>query len=589
MVFDYSLPNFPDKLSTSKQTGINKLSKPVHRSFSSIGNPFYVAVVSLVTLLQTITFQAKSQTPYLSSLTPTPRANFTPTPPEQKGYWNADVVGDFSLPASKTMTFCGAGRNLHANQDREKLFRRGFTAIEASRMTIDEKISGPESAKPPGWTSPLKQSQRALIVYQNYLYYPPDNPFNLLWARRDSYAPYTYFRRPPGDPYILNSVGAAMDHMAYECAAFGDCQGAPLNTFGHIFMDIENDYTYFENRQQNVNLYAYMMYTLRKACSPATQIGSIGPVPHNNFGFTRYADYDAGVDWGWSMPAQHTDAVPDLGVLSSRQRGMPDAIVGKSFSDYVDFQMPGVYYTSMAFDYSYPHNGEMDTHWLASVLGEQEINSALSPKKRIAWQWMFNTQSPDYPNSPNADYPVPPVMAEGHAIFYWLTGADGVLFWDDEVNLTPNRNSLPPGDPNKGLGSDRNYACYEHYIHGTWRLFNHHKDMFNGRERYLNQETECSFDKGLTWHKYNAGDLKRKNLPFARAMVNGNQILIAATAPYVAADKKTSLMVRYIDNNYQFTTEINLTGDEIYLGRATMSLPPKVKNVSLLLCQDCVK
>ena len=110
--------------------------------------------------------------------------------------------------------------------------------------------------------------------------------------------------------------------------------------------------------------------------------------------------------------------------------------------------------------------------------------------------------------------------------------------------------------------------------------------MFNGRERYLNQETECSFDRGATWHKYNAGDLKRNNLPYARAMVNGNQILIAATAPYAAPDRNTSMMVRYIDGTYQFTTEINLRGDEIYLGRATM---PKFKSVTLAICQNCDK
>ena len=60
-------------------------------------------------------------------------------------------------------------------------------------------------------------------------------------------------------------------------------------------------------------------------------------------------------------------------------------------------------------------------------------------------------------------------------------------------------------------------------------------------------------------------------MPFARAIVNGDQILVAATMPYASKDQKSSLKVRYIDDGYQFYTDINLSGDEIFLGRATMS------------------
>lgn len=561
----------------------NKKAKAAYQ----MANPYALFMASVVVMLLTKPLWAQAQATKLIALNPTPRANFAPVKAELKGYWNIDVVHDFYLPPSKSLIFCGAGRNLHVQDDWSKLFRRGFTAIERTRMTNDEQRIPIYSEKPAGWKSRLTQSQRALIVPQNHFYYPPDNPYNLLWAKSDAYAPYTYFRRPANDPYVLNSLGAAIDQLSDGCQVFGDCPPTgQVSTYGKIFFDIENDYTFFENRQQQVNLYAYLMYTMRSHSSAATEIGSIGPVPHNNFGFTRYADYEAKADWGWTMPAQHTEADPSRAILSSRDRGMPDAIVGKSFSDYADFQMPGVYNRSPAFDYTASHTGEQETHWLAAVLGEQEINSALSPKKRIAWQWLFNTQSPDPGDSHKADHAAPPAIAEGTAIFYWFTGADGVLFWDDEVDLTPNRNTLPDSDPQKGLGSDRNYACYEYYLQGLWRLFYNHKDLFNGNERYLNQQTECSFDKGATWHQYNAGDLKRNSLPFARAIVNDNQILIAAHAPYAAPDKKTSMMVRYVDGTYQFTTEINLTGDEVYLGRATM---PKFKNVAITLCQNCAK
>ncbi len=544
----------------------------------------------------------------LVPLKPTPKSPFTPTPANQKGYWNIDVVGDFYLPAGKSVTFNGAGRNLHVNQDWDKLFRRGFTALERTRMTDDEQYIPGFNTKPTGWKSRLVQSRRALAVARNYFYDPPGNPFNLAWARDAEYAPFTKFIRPKDDPYFRNSLGQAMYELDGGCKTFGDCPlTGEINTYGRVFLDIENEGVSANSQQHQTNLYVMMMQALRDSSSAATEIGSIGPVPHNSYGATRQSDYDATIDPFWNRKAAHTDADPNRtvydqnggflgqGVPSSRDQGMPDRIVGKSFGELVDFQMPGTYYVYEHLAYTPPptwtgtpegwHSDELlGKHWLAALLGEQEVNLALSPKKRIAWQWLFNTQS-DGPFSRNrADYPAPPAVAEGTAIFYWFTGADGVLFWDDVVDLFPNQNTPPANDPKKGLESDRNYTCYEHYLHGLWRLFNHHRDLFSGREKYLNQNTDCSFDGGATWHKYTARDLKVNNLPFARAIVSGNQILIAAHRPYATPDQQTAMMVRYQQDGYDFMTQINLTGDEVYLGRATMPKP-----VTLSLCQNCPK
>ena len=205
---------------------------------------------------------------------------------------------------------------------------------------------------------------------------------------------------------------------------------------------------------------------------------------------------------------------------------------------------------------------------MAGVLSEQEYNIRLTDKKRIAYHWVFNTQGP-FNRSEKSSNPAPPAVAEGLAVFYWFTGAYGAVFWDDYVELKPDQPT--PGDPaQQGIGNDRQYACYEHYLHGLWRLFKHHGDLFDGKEQYLNQQTDCSFDGGKTWYKYNANQLKIRNLPFARAIVNGDQILIAATMPYAKPEQRTSIMVRYVDNGKQFYTAIQLKGDEIYLGRATM-------------------
>jgi hypothetical protein len=493
--------------------------------------------------------------PAPTPLSATPRTNFMPT--TRKGYWNIDVIGDFALPATKSITFCAAGRNLHVQQDWRKLFRRGFSAIEQTRMVQgQERIDG--STISPGWKSRLTQYQRALIIYRGYF----DAPFNLTWSSDPEKAAQTWYARPNNAPNARNSMLSAATELSGGCVGFGDCPPTgQKSTFGLIFLDIENDGTSTDNRQEHANLYTFMMKTLRDNVSPNTLIGSITPVPHNGFGYAKAEGYEAPAEWLWNTPARHT--------ATSRQRGMTDAILGKSFSDYADFQMPGTYYLYPEMDYSQEHNRNESRHWLAALLAEQEINQKLSPKKRIAWHWLFNQQNGNFANSGRAIHPAPPAIAEGTAIFYWFTGAYGALFWDDHNVLLPDQPA--PTDPEQqGLGNDRVYACYEHYVHGLWRLFKHHADLFDGNEQYLNQNTDCSFDGGKTWLKLNANQLKVRQLPFARAIINGNQILVAASMPYAKPGQTTKLNLRYIENGYRFSTELTLNGDEIYLGRATM-------------------
>lgn len=501
--------------------------------------------------------------PAQTQLAPTPRSSFTPTPYERKGYYSMDIVSDFTLPATKTLTFCGAGRNLHVQQDRDKIFRRGFSAVDQSRMVANVEQWSDDSP-PRGWRTVLKQSQRSVIIYQNYF----RDAFGLDWARNSEKAVETVYRSVPGlgrgnasARTARSNLFTASSELAGGCVRFGDCPpGGMKNTFGYIFLDIENDPISVGNRQEQANLYTYMIKTIKENATPETQVGSIAPVLHNSVGYSRASDYRAAPEWLWTTPARQT--------ATSRQRGMPDDIIGKSYGDYADFQMPGTYYVYPDFDYSWPHTGDNDRHWLAALLGEQEVNMKLSPKKRIAWQWLFNTQS-EFPNSGKAEHQAPPAIAEGMAVFYWFTGAYGVLFWDDHINLIPDQPT--PSDPAlRGLGNDRNYACYEHYVHGLWRLFKHHGDLFNGREAYLNEATECSYDGGRSWYKFNANQLKTHNVPFVRAIVNGDQILIAATKPYGRSNQTNQVLVRYVENGYNFYTSITLRGDEIYLGRATM-------------------
>lgn len=508
-----------------------------------------------------IAVQLAGPPPAQTLLTATPRAPFTPTPPTRRGYYNIDIIGDFTAPATKSITFCGAGRNLHVQQDRNKLLRRGFTAINQTRMIPDVERWLSTDSPPKGWKSSLSINQRSLIIYRNYFL----DSFGLDWAKDGNLAAQTTYRAGPAAPNARpnrNTLYQASMELIGGCVGFGDCPpGGWKNTFGTIFLDIENDGVNRGNEQEQANIYTFLAKTIKDNVSPQTKVGSIMPVPHNSYGNSAANHYTAEPEWLWNMPARHT--------ATSRQRGMPDAIVGKSFADYVDFQMPGTYYMYPDFDYSIKHTGDGDRHWLASLLAEQEVNRRLSPKPRIAWHWLFNTQSSEFANSGKAEHPAPPAVAEGMAVFYWFTGAYGVLFWDDHDALTPDQPS--PADPNlQNLGNDRRYTCYEHYIHGMWRLFRHHGDLFNGRETYLNEATDCSYDGGKTWVSYNANQIKTRDLPFARAIVNGDQILIAATKPYAQPQQTNQVMVRYVQNGYSFYTTISLKGDGIYLGRATM-------------------
>ncbi len=513
---------------------------------------------------------AQSTSP-LTPLILTPRQAFTPT--TGKGSWNIDIVGDFYLPKTKSVTWSGAGRNQHVAQDWSKLFRRGFSAIERGRMTPEE-IQIVKAPKAPGWKSRLTVDQRALILYRNYFL---DSPFNLPWALDSELASQTFFLRPEG-PNSRESLGQAIFELDGGCVTFGDCPaGSEISTYGKIFFDIENDGTSVNNRQEHANLYVYKMWALRQVISPQTEIGGIMPTPHNSFGYSRASDFaNTNPEWLWIMPAQHIDAT------NTRGRGMPNDIIGKSYSDFSHFQMPGTYYLITDFDYTISHTADDARHWLASLLGEQEVNRKLSPQKRIAWQWLFNTQSAEIPHGGKATVPAPPAIAEGTAIFYWFTGADGTIFWDDHNELLADQPT--PTDPAlQGIGNDRNYSCYEHYLHGAWRLFKHHADMFTGEEKYLNENTECSYDNGQTWLKLNSNQLKTRDLPFVRAIVNRDQILIAATQPYAVPSKTSRVLVRYNQDGYQFTTAVDLQGDAIFLGRAKM---PRVYSLEVG-CGNC--
>lgn len=198
--------------------------------------------------------------------------------------------------------------------------------------------------------------------------------------------------------------------------------------------------------------------------------------------------------------------------------------IGGPYYDQLDALSPSAYYY-----YDYPNPLAQD--YLAYLLFQIEVNRAWSNKPVVPWVWLrYHDSSSSYPNF------IQPFMAEATAIFPFFSGAAGLWLWENPT-LTPTRSD--------------NYAAYEHFTHGLFRL-SRFADMFQGNYELVIETT--------------ARDLMDRQLPVWRGVVRGNKILVAAQNPYAAEGAKTSLTVRY--KSWQQTIE--LTGREVYLCRFEM-------------------
>ena len=190
----------------------------------------------------------------LTPLTPTPRSSFRPS--NRKGYWNIDVVDDFTLPASKALIFCGAGRNLHVDQDWSKLFRRGFSAIDHTRMVPDKEFADDPARLPKDWKSRLQPGQRSQWLTQGYF---AGEPFRLEWARNSEAADNTPYRLPQSDRNWRQTLFQASMELCGSCVGYGDCPPGQLrNTNGFVILDIENEGISAFKQQEQANLFEFL-------------------------------------------------------------------------------------------------------------------------------------------------------------------------------------------------------------------------------------------------------------------------------------------------------------------------------------------
>jgi hypothetical protein len=246
-------------------------------------------------------------------------------------------------------------------------------------------------------------------------------------------------------------------------------------------------------------------YLTQNHLDPTTKIGSYSDVPVR--GTWLNIPTNTWQDWTTNKQRTHYLMQDDNGNI------------GGSFYNAMDLHMPSAYYY-------YPYENPFGKDYLSYLLFQIEVNTAWSDKPIVPFLWLR------YHDSFVSGSPlIPDFIAEATAIFPFFSGAKGVWLWDNP--LFENT-------------AQQNYATYEHFIYGLYRLsqFAH---MFEGDYQLVIPQS--------------ARDHMVAQNPIWRGVVKGNRIVIAAQNPYAADGQQVSVNVYH--NNW-FRT-ITLTGKEIFL------------------------
>ncbi len=193
--------------------------------------------------------------------------------------------------------------------------------------------------------------------------------------------------------------------------------------------------------------------------------------------------------------------------------------VGGSYYDAMDALAPSPYYY-------YGFDNPFGKDYLSYLLFHIEVNRAWSDKPIIPFVWLRVHDSYDK-NTPF----ITPFMAEATAIFPFFSGAAGLWIWE---------NPFFPGN------RQENYAAYEHFIYGLYRL-SEFKDMFEGQHELVipTSARDNMTQKGALW----------------RGVVKGNYIVVAAHNPY-AGDNEETIVNLY---HGKWNRPVTLKGKEILL------------------------
>lgn len=201
--------------------------------------------------------------------------------------------------------------------------------------------------------------------------------------------------------------------------------------------------------------------------------------------------------------------------------------IGGEVYNRQDFFSPSAYYY-----YDYPNPLAPD--YLAYLLFHVEVNKAWAPEKDIIpFVWLRYS----YVTNAARSF-IKPFMAEATAIFPFFSGAKGLWLWEDPALFSNNEN----------------FAAYEHFIHGLYRL-SLYKDMFAGGYQLVIPQPAHSYVDN------------RK--PIWRGVAKGTDFLVAAHNPY-AKNENEVVTVEASYNNWK--VNITLKGYEVFLCKFDMSL-----------------
>lgn len=192
--------------------------------------------------------------------------------------------------------------------------------------------------------------------------------------------------------------------------------------------------------------------------------------------------------------------------------------IGGEVYDHLDVLTPSPYYY-------YNYENPLGKDYLSYLLFQVEVNKAWSSKPVIPFVWLR------YHDAYNAEATwIEPFMAEATAIFPFFSGASGLWLWDN------------PGVERE----NKNFATYEHFIYGLYRL-SQFKHFFEG-----NYQTVIPTPARNTMEQIQ---------PIWRGVVKEGKILIAAHHPYAQPTSESTVIVSH--GNWKRT--ITLKGNEIHL------------------------
>lgn len=556
-----------------------------------------------------------------SSITEVPDAPLF-SPSSVRGELNLSSIPDFVMPPGKILAWDMSNENTarsHATPtgDVNHIFKKGFTHLEKKSMINGLHFYEPASNRPNGWTSPIAYRNRALMFSSTDIFAPNLNSQYYYSNITGGYKGADIFGDPRIDQY--NDSDPFNLHMAdWECClevnlSNSDYQNELNRKLAFQWSRKQNNHP--SNSQKWLAAYDFSTMWFYRFDPSAPGGGPyVSPNNYRNPYFTATASY-------CPQDVNGQSTFWDATVNPNTNAQLPDLLYGQSFATINNLHTLEIYpHENQSYEYTSgttyniksvydgsisPYTVEHDLHyyqdnWLFKIVAFTQATLKSNTDKPLvpvfalwSFPWMAITGVGiyDFPTSWSnyTDYDVSnchhleinKAQAEATAIFPYMLGVKGSYLWNwqgvttagstwsgtlGSIGNGPNDYFIDNNVPANRL----RYSPVEHFSHSMYRLFGLNSDIFDGTEQYLSDLTEVSFDNGQTWISGNAPVFFEANKPFVTAVVNDCNILIAAQKMYAPQNYSQSVKVRYTQNGNNWSGDFEVSGDDVFLGRANM-------------------